>query len=79
MSPASVVRSSVPSVVHLTWMPGWALDPFPSGAGQSVSTANIVTAVSYVVFLVILGPLVEELYFRAICCRASGGSAPGRR
>ncbi len=47
-----------------TWMPGWALDPFPAGAGQGGGTANVVTAVGYVVVLVILAPLVEELYFR---------------
>ncbi len=28
-----------------SWMPGWALDPFPAGAGQSDGTANVVTAV----------------------------------
>ncbi len=47
-----------------SWMPGWALDPFPAGVEQSSGTVNVVTAVAYVVFLVILGPLVEELYFR---------------
>ncbi len=46
-----------------TWMPGWALDPLSVG-GEPGSTVNIVTAVGHVVFLVILGPLVEELYFR---------------
>jgi membrane protease YdiL (CAAX protease family) len=47
-----------------SWMPGWAIDPFSAGVEQSGSTVKVVTAVGYVVFLVILGPLVEELYFR---------------
>ena len=47
-----------------SWMPAWALDPLSAGAEQSGSAAKVVTAVGYAVFLVILGPLVEELYFR---------------
>jgi uncharacterized protein len=47
-----------------SWMPAWALDPLSAGADRSSGTAMLVTAVGYVVFLVILGPLVEELYFR---------------
>ena len=47
-----------------SWMPGWALDPFSAGVAQSGGTAKVVTAVGYVLFLVVLGPLVEELYFR---------------
>ncbi len=46
-----------------SWMPGWVLDPFSAG-GERSDTAQFVIAVSYVLFLVILGPLVEELYFR---------------
>jgi membrane protease YdiL (CAAX protease family) len=46
-----------------SWMPGWARDPI-TGVVEGVSTATIVTFVGYVVFLVVLGPLVEELYFR---------------
>lgn len=46
------------------WMPGWALDPLPAAAEQGTSAANVVTAVGYVAILVILAPLVEELYFR---------------
>ncbi len=45
------------------WMPVWARDPM-TGATGGVSTATIITVVGYVVFLVVLGPLVEELYFR---------------
>ena len=50
--------------LFFSWMPGWAIDPFSAGVEQSGSTVKVVTAVGYVVFLVILGPLVEELYFR---------------
>jgi membrane protease YdiL (CAAX protease family) len=46
-----------------SWMPGWAQDPL-TGVTEGVSTATILTVVGYVLFLVILGPLVEELYFR---------------
>jgi hypothetical protein len=47
-----------------SWMPEWALDPLSAGADRSSDPAMLVTAVGYVVFLVVLGPLVEELYFR---------------
>ncbi len=45
-----------------SWMPGWAADPLSAGEGSS--TARILTVVGYVLVLVVLGPLVEELYFR---------------
>ena len=44
------------------WMPSWALDPFTRGPEQSVSTATVVGGC--ILFLVLLGPVVEELYFR---------------
>ncbi len=48
-----------------SWMPQWALNPLPAGfADTGSSTAKVVTAAGYVLVLVILGPLVEELYFR---------------
>jgi membrane protease YdiL (CAAX protease family) len=47
------------------WMPDWALNPLPASfADTGSSTAHVATAVGYLVILVILGPLVEELYFR---------------
>ncbi len=46
-----------------SWMPGWARDPM-TGVAEGASTATILTVVGYVVILVVLGPLVEELYFR---------------
>ena len=48
-----------------TWLPGWALDPLPTSfAATGSSTAQAVIAIGYLVFLVLLAPLVEELYFR---------------
>lgn len=47
------------------WMPEWAVTPLPPGSAESAtSTALITTAVGLIVFNVILGPVVEELYFR---------------
>jgi membrane protease YdiL (CAAX protease family) len=47
------------------WMPQWALNPLPeSYADTGSTTAQVVTAVGYLVILVILAPLIEELYFR---------------
>jgi CAAX protease family protein len=48
-----------------SWLPEWALDPLPAGFAQTgSSTVQAVTAIGYLVFLVLLGPIVEELYFR---------------
>ena len=47
------------------WMPGWATSPFPRDIAQTASsTVLVVTGVCLLLFNVILGPLVEELYFR---------------
>ena len=47
------------------WMPDWAITPLPAGvADTSTGTALVVTAVGYLLVLVVAGPLVEELYFR---------------
>ena len=47
------------------WMPGWATDPFPRDIAQTAGgTVLLVTGVVLLLFNVILGPLVEELYFR---------------
>ena len=45
-----------------SWMPSWALDPLEGADGSS--SARLVTVIGYVIVLVVLGPLVEELYFR---------------
>jgi uncharacterized protein len=46
-------------------MPGWATSPFPRDIAQTASgTALLVTGACLLLFNVILGPLVEELYFR---------------
>jgi uncharacterized protein len=48
-----------------TWLPDWALDPLPASFAQTgSSTAHAAIAIGYLVFLVLLVPLVEELYFR---------------
>ena len=48
-----------------TWLPAWALDPLPASFAETgSSTAQAVVAIGYLVFLVLLAPLVEELYFR---------------
>jgi len=47
------------------WLPGWATTPFPRDIAQTASgTVLVVTGVCLLLFNVILGPLVEELYFR---------------
>ncbi len=47
------------------WMPGWATSPFPRDIAQTASgTVLVVTGACLLLFNVILGPLVEELYFR---------------
>ena len=47
------------------WMPGWATTPFPRDIAQTASgTVLLVTGLCLLLFNVILGPLVEELYFR---------------
>lgn len=48
-----------------TWMPEWALDPLPTGfADSGSSSAQVATAVGYLLILVLAGPFIEELYFR---------------
>ena len=49
-----------------TWMPQWALNPISDSYATTGSTtaAEVVTAAGFLVILVILAPLVEELYFR---------------
>jgi membrane protease YdiL (CAAX protease family) len=48
-----------------TWLPDWALDPLPATFAETgSSTAQAATAIGYLLFLVLLAPLVEELYFR---------------
>ena len=48
-----------------SWMPEWALNPIaPNFADTGSPTAGVVTAIGFLLILVILGPLVEELYFR---------------
>ena len=48
-----------------TWLPGWALDPLPASFAQTGSSAaQAAIAIGYLVFLVLLAPIVEELYFR---------------
>jgi membrane protease YdiL (CAAX protease family) len=57
------------------WLPGWALDPLPASfANTGSSTAQAMIGIGYLVFLVLLAALVEELYFRATCYNASPGS-----
>jgi len=48
-----------------SWMPEWALNPIaPNFADTGSPTAGVVTAIGFLLILVILGPFVEELYFR---------------
>lgn len=49
-----------------SWMPQWALNPISESYATTGATtvAEVVTAVGFLVILVILAPLVEELYFR---------------
>lgn len=48
-----------------SWMPQWALNPLPESYAHTGSpNAQVVTAVGFLLILVILAPLVEELYFR---------------
>jgi uncharacterized protein len=47
-----------------SWMPGWALNPLLGFSGSAGTGAGLVTFIGYVVVLVVLGPIVEELYFR---------------
>ena len=47
------------------WMPQWALNPIAETyTSPGTTTAEVVTAVGFLMILVILAPLVEELYFR---------------
>jgi membrane protease YdiL (CAAX protease family) len=48
-----------------SWMPEWALNPISgSYSAPGNDTPGVITAVAFLLVLVILGPLVEELYFR---------------
>ena len=48
-----------------SWMPEWALNPISEApAATGADTAGVVTAVGFLLILVIVAPLVEELYFR---------------
>jgi membrane protease YdiL (CAAX protease family) len=48
-----------------SWMPAWALNPISEApAATGANTAGVVTAIGFLLILVILGPFVEELYFR---------------
>ena len=50
---------------YFSWLPGFALTPLPADIRQTASaSALIVTAVGYLLILVLLGPLIEELFFR---------------
>jgi uncharacterized protein len=47
------------------WMPGWAVAPLPADVADTATTSVLVlTAVGYVLVLVVVAPIVEELYFR---------------
>lgn len=47
------------------WMPGWALTPVPADVAEtSGATARLLTAAGFLLVLVLVAPLVEELYFR---------------
>lgn len=66
--PAGMITGSLKTMVQgaaFGWMPAWALNPLPADIATTASgTARLVTGVGFLVILVILGPLVEELYFR---------------
>ena len=47
-----------------TWMPAWALDPLRGLPATGGGSAGVVTFIGFVVVLVVIGPIVEELYFR---------------
>lgn len=60
----ATVRDGIKESVF-AWMPGWALTPVPPDVGEtSDATARFVTAVGFLLVLVVIAPLVEELYFR---------------
>jgi membrane protease YdiL (CAAX protease family) len=65
---ASIVLGSISGSFKdefFTWLPEWALNPLPASfLDTGTQTAHVATALGYLVFLVILGPLAEELYFR---------------
>ena len=78
---AALLRSVSGSIEDsfFSWIPAWARDPLPAGFAETgSSTAQVVTAVGYLVVLVVAAPLVEELS-GATCCHASSASAPGLR
>lgn len=65
---ASVVMATVRDGIKestFAWMPGWALSPVPADVGEtSGAAARFLTAVGFLLVLVLVAPLVEELYFR---------------
>ncbi|MCK6209026.1 CPBP family intramembrane metalloprotease [Georgenia sp. EYE_87] len=65
---ASIVMASVRDGIKesaFAWMPGWALAPVPPDVGEtSGAPARFLTAVGFFLVLVLVAPLVEELYFR---------------
>ena len=66
--PAGMIAGGLKTAIQdaaFGWMPAWALNPLAADIAATASaTARLVTAVGFMVVLVILGPLVEELYFR---------------
>lgn len=47
------------------WLPAFALNPLPADVQQTAhASALVVTAIGYLLILVLLGPLVEEFFFR---------------
>jgi membrane protease YdiL (CAAX protease family) len=47
------------------WIPDWAVNPFPSDIASTASaTVLLITGAGLLLINVIMGPLVEELYFR---------------
>jgi membrane protease YdiL (CAAX protease family) len=64
---SAVVGGLRPAIIDAVfpWMPAWAVTPLPAGIAATASgTALVVTAVGYLLVLVLVAPLVEELYFR---------------
>jgi membrane protease YdiL (CAAX protease family) len=48
-----------------SWMPHWALNPISDNFAETGNgTAGVITAIAFLVILAVLGPFVEELYFR---------------
>lgn len=66
--PAGMITGGLKATIQgsaFYWIPVWALNPLPADIAATTSgTARLVTGVGFLVILVILAPLVEELYFR---------------